>query len=330
MVRRSIAAGAAVLAAIVLVLGFKSCVDSRKESAIKDYVSEVDALVKESNSQGQAVFGQLEGGDGASDVDVQNTLNSYAIESAQLVDRARALDNPGELDAAQGYLVETLRFRNEGIDWIAEELPNALAEGDDQQGAAKEIAQAMQRFLASDQIYFARVLPQIDSVLRDKGIEQSLEQGEFLTDLDWLQPAEVASRLGGIEGGGSDEDAAPGLHGNGLGAVTLGGQTLTPGGSATVTASDDLGFDVQVMNQGENTETDVTVRVTVGSGGDAIELEGVVDEIAAGETQTVSIPLNEKPPTGQAVPVTVEIELVPGEDESVGNNTGEFSVIFTS
>jgi hypothetical protein len=30
------------------------------------------------------------------------------------------------------------------------------------------------------------------------------------------------------------------------------------------------------------------------------------------------------------VPITIDVELVPGEDESVGNNTGEFSVIFTS
>jgi hypothetical protein len=324
------AAGAALIALIVVVLGFKSCVDSRKESAISDYVRDVDALVKESNGQGEAVFQQLEGGDGASDVDVQNALNSYAIESAQLVDRARGLDHPGDLDAAQGYLVETLQFRNEGIDKIAEELPNALAEGDSQEGAAKAIAQAMQRFLASDQIYFARVLPQINAVLEKEGLSREIETGVFLTDLDWLQPAEVASRLSGIEGGGSGDDAAPGLHGNGLGTVSLGGQALVAGGSATVTTSPGLEFEVQVLNQGENTETDVTVRVTVGSGGDEIELEGVIDEIAAGETQTVKIPLNEDPPTGQAVPVSVEIELVPGEDESVGNNAGEFSVIFTS
>jgi hypothetical protein len=330
MVRRALAAGAALIALLVVVFGFKSCVDSRKESAITDYVTDVDALVKESNAQGEAVFQQLEGGDGGSDVDVQVALDSYAIESAQLVDRARGLDQPGDLDAAQGYLVETLQFRNEGIDKIAEELPNALAEGDSQEGAAKAIAQAMQRFLASDQIYFARVLPQIDGVLRKEGISQPVEQGEFLTDLDWLQPAEVASRLGGIESGASDEEAAPGLHGNGLGTVTLGGQALVAGGSSTVTASGDLAFEVQVLNQGENTETDVTVRVTVGEGGDAIELDGVIDEIAAGETQTVELPLNETPPTGQAVPISVEIELVPGEDESVGNNAGEFSVIFTS
>ena len=324
-------AGAGLLVLILLIFGFKGCLDSRKESAINDYITDVDALIKESNGQGQAMFDQLEGGDGASAVEAENALNSFRIESAQLVDRAGDLDHPGDLDAAQGYLVETLRFRAEGIDAIADQLPSAIADGDDAEGAAEEIAKAMQAFLASDQIYFRRVLTEINRVLKAEGLSQNIETSVFIDDLDWLRPAEVASRLGGIEGGtAGDEDAAPGLHGNGIGTVTLGGQTLVPGGSASVTLSPDLSFDVQVLNQGENTETDVTVRVTVGSGADAIELEGVLDEIAAGETQTVPIELKQEPPTGQTVPISVEIELVPGEDESVGNNEAEFSVIFTS
>ena len=85
-----------------------------------------------------------------------------------------------------------------------------------------------------------------------------------------------------------------------------------------------------MLNQGENTETDVKVTATVGEGADAITGEAVIDTIAAGEAQTVTIPLDGTPPTGQAVPITVEVELVPGEDESVGNNKAEFSAIFTS
>jgi len=329
MVRRGLATGGALLVLILLVLGFKGCLDSRKESAINDYVTDVDALIGESNNQGTAMFEQLQGGGDATAVEAENALNSFRIESAQLVDRAQDLDPPGELDSAQNYLVETLRFRADGIDVIADQLPSAISDGEDAQGAAGEIAKAMQLFLTSDQIYFRRVIPEIDAVLDKEGIKHEIDTSVFLEDLDWLQPAEVASRIAGIEGG-VDGEAAPGLHGNGIGTVTLGGQALVAGGSTTVTLSSDLAFEVQVLNQGENTETDVTVRVTAGSGGDAIELEGVIDEIAAGETQTVSIPLNEEPPTGQAVPIAVEIELVPGEDESVGNNAADFSVIFTS
>ncbi len=85
-----------------------------------------------------------------------------------------------------------------------------------------------------------------------------------------------------------------------------------------------------MLNQGENTETDVKVTATVGEGADAITGEGVIETIAAGEAQSVSIPLDGTPPTGQAVPIKIEVELVPGEDESVGNNAADFSAIFTS
>jgi hypothetical protein len=333
MVRRSAALGAGVLVLILLVFGVRGCLDSRKDSAINDWVRDVDALMKESNGESDALFEQLSGG-GGTDVEVENALNSFRIQSAQLVDRASDLDHPGDLNAAQSQLVETLTFRAEGIAQIADALPNALTDGDQAEGAADSIADAMQLFLTSDQIYVKRVLPSLDEVLKAQGLSQTLTKSTFLKDLAWLDPAEVADRLGGISSGGGgeegDEEAAPGLHGNGLGTVTLGGQTLVAGGSTSVTATGDLSFDVQVLNQGENTETDVTVTATVGSGGDEITAEGVIETIAAGESQTVTIPLNETPPTGQAVPITIEVELVPGEDESVGNNTGEFSVIFTS
>ena len=72
----------------------------------------------------------------------------------------------------------------------------------------------------------------------------------------------------------------------------------------------------------------MVVNVTVGQGGDAIDLEETLPEIAAGEQKTVSIPLSSQPPTGQNVPITVRVKPVPGE-EVTDNNEGEFTVIFT-
>ena len=50
-------------------------------------------------------------------------------------------------------------------------------------------------------------------------------------DIEWLQPDFVADQVNALRTGtgGADGDAAPGLHGNGVAAVTLGGVTLTPG-----------------------------------------------------------------------------------------------------
>jgi hypothetical protein len=330
MVRRSVAFGAGVLVLILLVLGMRSCLDSRKESAINDYVRDVDALVRQSNQQSDALFQQLEGDGGSSDVEIENALNGFRIQSAQFVDRARDLDVPDAMGTAQQYLVETLDFRRDGIGAIADHLPAALAGGDQREGAAEQIADDMKPFLASDQIYFRRVRPAIDEALEQEGLQQDLVDSVFLEDVGWLDPTEVADRIGGIDAATGDEDAAGGIHGNGLGTVTLGGQALAPGGSVSIPLSADPVFAIQVTNQGESTETDVPVKVTLGSGGDAIELEDVLDTIAPGETKTVEIPLGDQPPTGQLVPINVELGLVDGEDPDVGNNEAEYSAIFTS
>jgi hypothetical protein len=149
----------------------------------------------------------------------------------------------------------------------------------------------------------------------------------FVQDVDWVNPDFVADEIAGIRGT-DGAGATPGLHGNGLGTVSLGGVALTPGGSATVPLAEDIAFDIQVVNQGDSTETDVRVNVTVGQGGDATELEETIPEIAAGEAKPVTIPLTEQPPTGQNVPITVRVRPVPGE-EVTDNNEAEFTVIFT-
>jgi hypothetical protein len=330
VVRRTIAAGVGLLVLVLLVLGIRGCLDARKERALKDYVSDVDALVKESDQQGDALFGLLSGPGGRDQaVDVENSLNGFRVQSAQLVDRARDLDRPGEVNDAHSYLIEGLEFRRDGLAAIADALPTALGDQDRREGTERVTGQ-MQSFLASDTIYDARFRPSLREVLQAEDLtgEIRIPDSQFVPDIRWLQPRFVADRVAGVRTGRPGGEAAPGLHGNGIGTVSLGGQALGADGSTTINVTDDLEAEVQVVNQGDNTETDVNVRVTIGRGDDAIEAEEQLDSIAAGETKTVTVPLGEQPPTGQNVPVRVEIEPVPGE-EKTDNNTQTSSVIFT-
>ena len=157
-----------------------------------------------------------------------------------------------------------------------------------------------------------------------------MPRSRFLPEPDWVLPATVGDRIAKLGGSGaSDEDAAPGLHGTGIASATIGGQALNPGGAAAnVSLADDLTMTVQVANQGENTEEDVRVEVTIGRGGDAVRAEKTLDTIAAGETKPVEIPITEQPPTGQNVPINVTIAKVPGE-EKLDNNKASYSAIFT-
>jgi hypothetical protein len=336
MVRRTLAIGAALLVLILLVLAFRGCLNARNEQAMKDYVGESSELIDQSKLEGNQLF-ELLGGTGDQDdaVDAANVVNGLRSESATLVDRANDLDAPDEVSSAQENLIDAFELRRDALAAVANALPGALAD-EERRESTIDIAQMMQVFLASDVLLKYRFKPSLEASLRDEDLEGEVSvpkqnELEFVPDVQWVDPDFVADQVAGLRGtgGAGDEAAAPGLHGNGLGTVTLGGVALVPGASATVPLSDDLTFEVQVVNQGENNETDVNVRVTVGEGNDAIQLEETIPEIAVGEQQNVTIPLAERPPTGENVPVNVEVEPVPGE-EMTDNNSADFTVIFTS
>ncbi len=317
------------LLVVLFFLGVRGCLNARKESALKDYAGDSAELVRESDQQSGQLFRLLSGTRSPEQtVDVENSLNAFRNQSAQLVDRARATDRPDQMSRAQRFLLETLEFRRDGLAAIADALPMALSDQGRQQGTNK-IAAEMRSFLASDVIYSQRFVPNLRRPLNEEGLldDVRIARSRFLSDIAWLDPAKVRERISGIRSG-RRRTATPGIHGNSLVSVSLGGETLTQTGSTTVQISRDVSFKVQVSNQGESTETEVPVRVTVGRGPRTIELEKVVDELAAGRTDTVEIPLAETPPTGQALPVKVVVEPVPGEQKKE-NNEQTFSVIFT-
>ena len=329
MVRRTIAIGGAVIAFILIVLLFRGCLDARKERAMEDYVRNTNELVAQSNAESRRLFDILKTPSGQDQsVDRQNQANELRVDSATLVDRARDLDVPGELNRADDYFGESLELRRDALNVVAEQLPGALAQ-EERRNSTARIAQMMQVFLASDVLLKSRYRPSLKDALDKEGVSATLPtpaQLTFVKDLNWLQPSYVADQIAGIRGTGGS--ATPGAHGNGLGAVSLGGIALTPGASATIQLTRDTAFDVQVANQGDSTETDVVVTVTVGQGADANKLEETLPEIAPGETKNVTIPLDGEPPTGQQVPIKVAVKPVPGE-KVTDNNEADFTVIFT-
>jgi hypothetical protein len=320
-----------VIVLILLVLGVRGCLNARQESAISDYATESAELVRESKQEGDELFTLLQGEGGTDQATaIINQLNGYRAQSASRVDRAQALDVPGDVEGAQDELLEMLELRRDGLAKITDALRVALGDEDRREGS-DDVAKQMQVFLASDVIDTLRFRPALFDVLGDEGLSApDLPRNGFVPDIEWLQPDFVADQVEALRTGtgGGGGDAAPGLHGNGVAGVTLGAVALAPGGSASVQLSGDLSFEIQVQNQGESTENDVLVRVTVGDGGDAIEREDTIATIAPGEIKPVTIPLDQQPPTGQNVPIAVEVEPVTGEQKT-DNNTLESTVIFT-
>jgi hypothetical protein len=329
MVRRTIAIGGGLLILILLVFAFRGCLDARKERAMQDYVRGANELTKLSQAESTQLFDILSAPSNTDQtINRRNQANALRVDSATLSDRAHALSVPDELSTANRYLIEALDLRRDGLAEVADQLAGALAQ-QDRRNSTGRIAEMMRVFLASDVLLTARFEPSATDALKQQSVSATITKASlpFIKDIQWLDPTFVADQIASIRGTGGGS-ATPGTHGDGLGTVSLGGVALTPGASATVPLTSDIAFDVQVVNQGDSTETDVQVQVTVGQGADAIKAEDTIPEIAAGEAKPVTIPLTKQPPTGQNVPITVRVKPVPGE-QVTDNNTGEFTVIFT-
>jgi hypothetical protein len=185
----------------------------------------------------------------------------------------------------------------------------------------------MQALLASDVIYSQRAIPALTSAFSKRDIEERFPNERFLPDLGWLDPETVRTRLEQL--GGAEEPTTPGLHGTSLEGVTAqpSGTALTDSGVNRVALTDELAFDVEVNNGGDSEETDVGVSITI-TDGKEISVEQTIPRIAAGQSETVSIPLTEQPETCAVTTVTVEIAAVPGE-KNTDNNKATYQVAFT-
>ena len=330
LIRRIIAGGLGLLVLLALVFGVKACRDSRKERAFKSYVRDVTSLVQQSQQQSEGLFTVLREPGDQGPVDLQNSVNGFRVQAEGLVDRARDLDAPEDLSRGQRYLVEALEFRRDGLAQIARQLPTALGD-EGRREAAQRIAGDMQNFLVSDALYSQRVLPALHGPLREEELlgEVQPPTSKFLPDIEWLSTNTVADRLARVRGGGDDgAETAGGLRGMGLGSVTVGGRALTPGTPVQIPAAGDVAFAVQVQNQGESDESNVSVRVTVTGGDRPIELERTVEAIPAGGAETVTLALTRKPPAGQPVTIEVRIEPVEGEKKT-DNNEATYPAVFS-
>jgi len=331
LVRRLLAGGLGLLLVILLFVAIKSCRDSARKDSFRNYVRDVGSLVQESDQESNSLFQLLSKPGGRSPLELQTAVNTSQSDAAKLVDRAKNLDHPGELDSAQRYFVESLEFRRDGLGGIARELRTALGD----QGHAEatgRIAVTMRDFLASDVIYDERFLPHLVGPVKSEGLlrDVTIPRSRFLPDLQWLRPTVVAQRINAIRSGAGSGPASPGLHGTALAGVIVkpSGKSLSQAGATDIQLSPRLSFDVTFSNGGENEERDVTVRLTITGAGKPIVREQSLPSIKPGEQKTVTIPLAAAPPTGRPVKIVVEIKPVPGE-KKVDNNKATYPAIFT-
>lgn len=317
---------------VVIALLVRGCEKSSTDTALKNYTTSVNTLIKQSSATVANVFGVLSSGVTQSDSqELVLQLNRYAGQALATLQAAQRLGPPGQMQLAQSYLVLTLLMRQNAIAQIGASVPPATGStAGAREAAAKDIAGAMAQFYSSDVIYQDYVSHQIAGQLNHAGITvntatgQPLSGGQVLPDLSWLSWPAVATKLGiplPVH-----YPFIPGLHGHALNSVSVGGTTLTPvpATNPSINASPAPTFVLNFTNGGNFNEHNVKCKVSVKNESDSAVT--VVAETIAHQTATCDVTLPHSPGTGLQQ-VTADIEKVRGETK-LSNNHLTYAITF--
>jgi len=324
LVRRLIGVGVGLAFLILIVIGIRGCLEARSDRALRNYDSSIATIMQQSEQSGKDFFGVLSDPSSSDPLQVKNQVLAQRDASSSLLDRAESLDTPGQMSDAQAAVEQTLTLRRNALSAIAANVTQAAARTQTAD-ALTTIENAMGSLYASDVLWTQIGKPDITQVLKDEGVEgQPLPPGNFMpaNATDYLNQTTLITKLGAITG--SATSTTGGTHGLQLDSTTIGSTQLSPDQTTTV-PSDATEIDIGVTNSGDSDETGISVDVTIGT----ISLTGQLQALAAGESDTVKIPLTSKPTPGTDTQVQVVVNPVAGESLTA-NNQSTYTVVFGS
>jgi hypothetical protein len=329
LIRRVIAGAVLLVVVIVLALGIHSCEVSQRNTALRNYATGVASLVADSHQTGQSLFGDL--AKGGSPVGLQNSITNLAGDASSQLSRLKGLSVPDEMKPAQGNMVTTFQMRHDAIVVIAGQIEAALSKsGAD---AVNAIAGEMARLYASDVLYKDYAGKEIAAALHGVGIAPNSLNGptisdlQFVPNLQWLTPSFVAAKLGAsvpTSAGATGTPCNSSSCGDAMTSVSVSGQTLTPGGTATLPANPPPTFDCTFTNDGQQALSGTVVRVTVK--GTSVSGTATQAQTSPGGSYTVHVALNSAPPTGTHT-VVATVEPHPSESP-ITHNSQTFTITF--
>jgi hypothetical protein len=322
-----------ILAAVLLVVGIRSCASSSKHDKYDAYLQDVRSIAQRSDQIGK-LLNQSLSATGIKETDLESKLGGLAVQQQQVVAQATQINPPGPLRVEHTHLIEVLELRASGLSRLADAF-RLTATAKDANTSGRLIANQARLLAASDvnwDFYF-REPTRLE--LAHQGITDigGVPDSNIFSNPDLASTqamADVWRRVHGAATGGTPG----GKHGSALVSVTAlpDGKRLKAGGAASdneITASTDLAFQVAVLNSGNFQETNVGVTLTIQKSPKSIVKRMKIDVINTGQTKTVTftnIDINGL--FGLPTTVKVDVQPVPGET-TVSNNTAEYKVIFS-
>jgi hypothetical protein len=321
VLRRLIAVGVGLAFLILLVIGVRGCLEARSDRGLRNYTQDVSTIMAESEQRGKDFFELMQNPGGP--VEFQNQVRSLRSASESLLDRAEKIGVPDQMADPQAAVDQSLTLRKNALETIADNLGEATAR-EEQADAITVITEQMGSLFASDILWTQIAVPEINSTLDDEQVDaQELPAGNFMPESNpaqYLDQAYIVQILASVTGA----EATSGTHGLGLVQTSMGDTTLSADSTTTV-PDNAREIAIEVQNQGEADEGGVKVTVTF----NGESLEGNIDELKAGDTQEVRVPITTLPQPGTEAEVQVSVTPVAGESV-VDNNQATYTVVFGS
>lgn len=322
LLRRLIGVGIGIGFLILLVVGFRGCLEARSDRGLRDYSQSIATIMQESQVRGEEFFSALQD-DNLSEQDLENQISGIRSASSGLLDRAENLDVPDQARESQSATIQSLQLRREALEQITGVIGEATADAETAP-PLEVITEQMGSLYASDILWAQLAVPELEQVLEDDDVDApEFPPGNFMPENDptrFLDETEIVELITGLD----SEEATGGVRGLELVQVNVGDTTLSP--DTTTTVADDANeVLVQVLNGGEETERAVEVVVTVGDE----ELTEPIPQIEPGATEEAALPLDTIPQPGTEIQIDVLVPPVQGE-QIADNNEASYTVVFGS
>jgi hypothetical protein len=330
LLRLLLVLAAIVIVVVVIVLVAKSAISSGQAADYQRYMSAISDMLKQSDSMGGELVKKLTDPEKTTRKDIQTSLDTYIASSESLEAQAKAMDAPKDLieqDVHQFFIL-VMSFRYTGLVDLKPSLMTAL-EVQDVEVSSEQITRALQYLTNSDFLYNEVFVPRATEILKTKKLTGvNVPSTKFLTDPDLASKSRVQELLDVLKSTGNLQA----VHGVAIAKVVASpdDKEIVGGSTYNLTSSDVLAFNVTVENQGNMSEKDVPVVVTLLSPDTSTpqKVTVTIPELKPKEELTVTVTgLN---PTAYGEVGLLKVEVGPVKDEKfTSNNSIEANVIFT-
>ena len=331
--RLAMLAAGIIVVVLVLVLLTQACSGSSATSKNQAYMSQVQSVLKKSDSAGSQLNAMLHSPQPIKKKAALAQLTAIKGVAQSALNDATNLKPTSQTKQWQQYLLQSLSYRVNGLSCLILGVPAAYKAKHARAGGS-QLVPCLQQLLASDVIYQYSYANPVSDALRKDNIQVQIPTSQFLAGN--ASSLVTAGALGGaLKHWKPGSSVGHGLHGLQLDTVVArfdNGKTVTlQAGSVNTVKVQNLSFLVTAHNGGNYTETDIPVTVTIGTGSSAVKKSATISTIGKGQSKTVEIGgfgsgtfvTFDKP-----IPVKVLVTPVPGE-HTVSNNSQTYQIIFS-